>query len=70
MPVKVITYRCKYCARQYDGYNAAKGCEDKHLIPVSVKAKLYTAAADYPYKVEVTFDGGERRVYNAEDLGG
>ncbi|MDR1206202.1 MAG: hypothetical protein LBL26_12130 [Peptococcaceae bacterium] len=69
MPVKVTRYRCKYCNRQYESHKAAKDCESGHLIPVSVKAELYTVAA-YPYKVEVTFDSGERRIYNAEDLGG
>jgi hypothetical protein len=70
MPLKVIKYRCKYCGRQYDSYAAAKICEGKHLTPVSVKAELYTVAANYPYKVEVTLSNGERRIYNAADLGG
>jgi hypothetical protein len=69
MPVKETRYRCKYCNRQYESHKAAKGCEDRHLIPVSVRAERYTVAV-YPYKVEVIFDNGERRIYNAEDLGG
>jgi hypothetical protein len=70
MPVKETRYRCQYCARRYESHKAAKDCESGHLIPVSVRAERYTVAADYPYKVEVTFDSGERRIYNAEDLGG
>jgi hypothetical protein len=70
MPLKITRYRCKYCDRQYGSYGAAKTCEDKHLTPISVKAERYTVAANYPYKVEVTLNNGERRIYNADDLSG
>jgi hypothetical protein len=69
MPIKVIRYCCKHCARQYESHKATKDCEAGHLIPVSVRAERYTVTA-YPYKVEVIFDSGERRIYKAEDLGG
>jgi hypothetical protein len=62
-------YRCSKCRREFDNYKAAKSCENAHLTPVSATALRYTVKP-FPYKIEVTLNNGEKRVYNAEDLGG
>ena len=67
--VPIPFFRCERCRREFDSREEAENCENGHLKPVSVKAKKYTIKP-YPYSVEVTFEGGEQRVYNADDLGG
>ena len=62
-------YRCGKCKREHPSYDAATGCEDGHLIPIAVETKSYTIKP-YPYSVEITFTNGEKKIYNAEDLGG
>jgi hypothetical protein len=62
-------YRCKRCGREYGSYKSAKACEDAHPAPVSVKPVSYTAKP-YPYKVEVSFNTGERHIYSADELNG
>jgi hypothetical protein len=64
-----IFYRCSKCRRTFDSYKEAQDCEKAHLRPVSAKAVQYTIKP-YPYSVEVKFNNGEKRIYNAEDLGG
>jgi uncharacterized CHY-type Zn-finger protein len=65
----ITFYRCYKCHREFDNFKAAKNCENAHLTPVSVKVVRYTIR-QYPYSVEITFNNGERRIYNAEDSGG
>jgi hypothetical protein len=62
-------YRCDKCGKEYGSHKGAKRCEASHLEPVSVKAIRYTIKP-YPYSVEVVFGNGEKRIYNAADLGG
>ncbi|GHU60800.1 hypothetical protein FACS1894171_2730 [Clostridia bacterium] len=62
-------YRCCKCRKEFDSFKAAKSCENAHLKPVSAKAVRYTIR-QYPYSVEITFNNGEHKIYNAEDLGG
>jgi transposase-like protein len=69
MPVTVKRYRCKDCNREFNNYKAAKQCEESHPFPVSVKAVRFTVKT-YPYQVEVSFNNGERHIYNADELGG
>jgi hypothetical protein len=64
----IIFYRCAKCGCAFDDYTEAKACESAHLIPVSVEVKQY-AVQPFPYSVEVTFNNGEKRIYNAEALG-
>ena len=64
-----LTYfKCKKCFRTFDTYGEARSCEKAHLRPVSAKAAGYTIKP-YPYTIEVTLNNGEKRIYNAEDLG-
>jgi hypothetical protein len=65
----VVFYRCSKCRKEFNSHKAAKSCENSHLIPTSAKAVSYTIKP-FPYSIEVTFNNGERRVYNAQDLGG
>jgi hypothetical protein len=69
MPVTIKRYRCKDCKREFDSYKSAKACESAHLKPVSVKSARFTVKP-FPYQVEVTFDNGERHIYNADELCG
>lgn len=62
-------YRCNKCNRDFNTYKEAKKCEGDHLNPVSVTVLQYTIKP-FPYSIEVTFNNDERRVYNAQDLGG
>ena len=62
-------YKCFKCYRTFDNYEDAVKCEKAHLCPVYVKATAYTIQP-YPYSVEVKFNNGEKRIYNAQDLGG
>jgi transposase-like protein len=70
MPVAFKRYRCKDCGREFESYNKAKKCENSHPIPVSVKAICYTIAKAFPYQVEVTFNNGEKHIYNSVEMGG
>jgi len=65
----LVFYRCPKCMHMFDIRAEAVACEASHLIPVSVKAKRFTIKP-YPYTVEVTFNNGEKKDYNAESLGG
>jgi len=67
--VPVAYFRCLKCKRTFDTFEGAQGCEDAHLRPKSVKAVEYTVRP-FPYSVEVKFNNGEKRIYNAQDLGG
>jgi hypothetical protein len=69
MPITIIRYRCNDCNREYDSYKDAKNCEDSHPTPASVKAMRFTVKP-FPCQVEVTFENGERHIYNAVELGG
>lgn len=62
-------YRCEKCRREFPTREAAEQCEADHLVPVSATVISYTVKP-YPYSVEITFSNGEKRIYNAEDLGG
>jgi hypothetical protein len=65
-----LTYfKCKKCFRTFNTYGEARTCEKAHLRPVSAKAVRYTIKP-YPYTIEVTLNNGEKRIYNADDLGG
>jgi len=65
----IARYLCSKCKCEYKSYKAAKACENGHLKPVSARAIKYTIRP-YPYSLEVTFNNGEKRIYNAQDLGG
>jgi hypothetical protein len=65
----IVFFRCDKCGRQFDSFDEAERCEAAHLAPVSVKALRYSVKP-YPYSIEVSFGGGEARIYNAADLGG
>jgi hypothetical protein len=62
-------YRCNKCKRDFKTHKEAKKCEDDHLKPVFVRVVQYTIKP-FPYSIEVTFNNDERRIYNAQDLGG
>lgn len=62
-------FRCEKCRREFPSRQEAEQCESAHLIPVSAAVKNYTTKP-FPYSVEITFSNGEKRIYNAEDLGG
>ena len=65
----IARYLCSKCKCEYKSYKSAKACENEHLQPVSARAVKYTIRP-YPYSLEVTFNNGEKRIYNAQDLGG
>ena len=65
----IAYYKCAKCLHTFDTYEGALMCEKSHLRPVYVKAVLYTVKP-YPFSVEVKFNNGEKRIYNAQDLGG
>jgi len=65
----LIFFRCRKCKREFNSFQDAKDCEMKHLRPVSVSVVQYTIK-DWPYQVEVLFDDGSTRLYNADDLSG
>jgi hypothetical protein len=65
----ITFFRCCKCRKEFNTYKGAKSCENAHLTPVSTKAIRYTIKP-FPYSVEITFNNGERRIFNAEDLGG
>jgi hypothetical protein len=67
--IPIPFYRCERCRREFDSREEAENCERGHLKPVSVQAKQYTIRP-HLYSVEVTFENGEKRIYNADDLGG
>jgi len=67
--IPIAFYRCEKCRREYPSSEAAEQCEAEHLIPVSATVKSYSTRR-YPYSVEITFSNGEKRIYNAEDMGG
>ena len=62
-------YKCIKCKRTFNDFKEAKACEDAHLRPVSARAVEYTVRL-YPYSIEVKFNDGSKRIYNAQDLGG
>ena len=62
-------FKCGKCGRTFDTFEGALACEEGHLIPTSVSVKSYSMKP-FPYSVEITFESGEKRIYNAEDLGG
>ena len=65
----ITHYLCSKCRREFNNFKSAKVCENAHIKPVSAKAIEYTIRP-YPYSLEVVFDNGEKRIYNAQDLGG
>jgi len=65
----LISYRCRKCNREFDNYQDAKNCETSHPQPVSIRNVNYTVKS-WPYQVEVTFNDGTKRIYNADDLSG
>jgi len=65
-----LTYfKCAKCYHTFNTYEDALKCEKGHLRPVYAKAIKYTIEP-YPYSIEVKFNNGEKRIYNAQDLGG
>ena len=62
-------YKCVKCLRTFDTFKDAKMCETAHLYPISAKVAQYTIKT-YPYSIEVKFNDGSKRIYNAQDLGG
>ena len=65
----LIFFRCRECKREFKNYQDASVCETAHLQPVSVKNVQYTTK-HWPYQVEVIFNDGSKRLYNADDLNG
>ena len=62
-------YRCLKRKREFDNERDAHNCEAAHPEPVAVRNIQYTIKR-WPYSVEVTFNDGSKRVYNADDIGG
>ena len=67
MPVPF--WRCEKCRREFDSREGAEGCEAGHLLPVSAVVVGY-GIRSYPYSLEVTFNNGGKKIYNAEEMGG
>lgn len=67
--IPIPFYRCEKCRREHDSREGAEQCEASHHRPVSVEIKQYTHRP-YPYALNVTFEDGAVKVYNAEDMGG
>jgi len=65
----LVFYKCRKCKREYSDFQDAKNCEMSHLQPVSVRAVQYTIR-HWPYQVEVLFDDGSKKIYNADDMSG
>ena len=65
----LIFFRCRECKREFKNYQDASVCETAHLQPVSVKNMQYTTK-HWLYQVEVIFNDGSKRLYNADDLNG
>jgi len=63
----LIFFRCRKCKREFNNYQDAKNCEMAHPQPVSIRNVSYTAK-HWPYQVEVTFNDGSKRLYNADNL--
>jgi len=63
----LIFFRCRKCKREFNNFQDAKNCEMAHLHPVSVRDVKYTIK-HWPYQVEVIFNDGSKRLYNADDL--
>lgn len=62
-------FKCEKCKKTFDSYDGAEACENSHLLPIEVSVKSYSLKP-FPYSVQITFHNGEKRIYNAEDLGG
>ena len=65
----LISYRCRKCKREFNNFQDAKNCETAHPQPVAIRNVSYTIKY-WPYQVEVTFNDGSKRLYNADDLSG
>jgi len=65
----LLFYRCRKCKREFDNFRDAKNCETAHPHPVAIRSVSYTIKY-WPYQVEVTFNDGSKRLYNADDLNG
>jgi len=65
----LIFYKCRKCKREFNNFHDAKKCELAHPYPVSVRNVQYTIK-HWPYQVEVIFNDGSKRLYNADDLSG
>ena len=67
--IPLLFYRCRKCKREFDNFQDAKNCETAHPHPVAIRNVSYTIKY-WPYQVEVTFNDGSKRLYNADDLSG
>jgi len=63
--VRMISYyECEYCKSEYNSYDEAAECEEKHIKInpysfVSDNVKLYYRRDSvYPYQIAVTFSDG------------
>ena len=65
----IVCYRCSKCRREFEKRQEAEKCEAAHLTPLSVKVVSYTVRP-YPFSVEIAFNDGSKRIYNAESFGG
>ncbi|MCL2547863.1 MAG: response regulator [Symbiobacteriaceae bacterium] len=65
----LIFFKCRKCKREFINFQEAINCEDSHPHPVSIRNVQYTVKR-WPYQVEVTFNDGSKRLYNAVDLSG
>jgi len=65
----LVFFKCRKCKREFNNFQDAKNCEMSHLQPVSVRIVQYTIR-DWLYQVEVLFDDGSTKLYNAEDMSG
>jgi len=65
----LITFKCRKCKREFNNFHEAKNCEAAHPQPVSTRNVQYTVK-HWPYQVEVTFNDGTKRLYNADSLSG
>ena len=63
----LIFFKCRKCKREFNNFQDAKNCEMAHLNPVSVRNVQYTIKR-WPYQVEVLFNDGSKRLYNADSL--
>ena len=61
---EIKLYQCEICEARYENSKLAKECELSHRMPKMVEGKNYRAK--YPYYVNVTFDDGSVRRYEAE----
>lgn len=57
-------FMCEYCGEQYRESKNAKECEERHKLPIEIKASRFKIAAEYPEKIEIKFSDGTTHLYN------